>query len=51
MTPRKFLALVMLALFVGLLAGCGTCKGAVDGFKQDWASLKRADRWVQKNLW
>jgi hypothetical protein len=51
MTPKKVLAFVLLTLFVGVFSGCGTCKGAAEGFKKDWESLKRADRWVQKNIW
>jgi len=51
MTPGKCFAFGLLVIFFGLIAGCGTCKGAAEGFKKDWAGLQKADRWVQKNIW
>lgn len=34
-----------------LLFGCETIKGAGEGMKKDWESAKKADGWMQDNLW
>ena len=33
------------------LQGCATCKGAAEGFKEDWKALGQADEWMRENLW
>ena len=55
---RKALALFILSLFLFMLQGCETMKGAASGMKKDWVAvekawgkLKEADAWMQKNLW
>ncbi len=48
---------LVLALLLGsvFVYGCETIKGigqgAAEGAKKDWQALKKADNWVQKNLW
>jgi len=55
---KKALALFILALFLFMLQGCETMKGAASGMQKDWVGvqnawgkLKDADAWMQKNLW
>jgi len=33
------------------LQGCATCKGAAEGFKEDWKALGKVDEWMRENLW
>ena len=33
------------------LQGCGTIKGASEGFKEDWKVMQKADGWMRENLW
>ena len=46
-------ACVMAVLF--LTSGCNTISctahGAVDGAKKDYKEAKKADAWLQENLW
>jgi outer membrane lipoprotein-sorting protein len=40
------------AVVLGFLAsGCHTVSGAVAGAKQDYKEVKKADIWLQENLW
>lgn len=48
---KKSFAFFILAIFIGCLSGCETIKGAAEGATKDWATLKKADNWLQKNLW
>jgi predicted small secreted protein len=55
---KKALALFVFSVFLFMLAGCETMKGAASGMKKDWVGvqnawgkLKDADAWMQKNLW
>lgn len=52
---KKCLALMVTSIFVLLVSGCGTIKGAAEGAfsgaKEDWAAAKKADQWFQDNLW
>ena len=48
----------ILTVIIGLafcLQGCstfkGAAKGAAEGAKEDWSALKKADGWIQENLW
>jgi len=31
--------------------GCGTLKGAREGFKEDWKALQKTDDWIRENMW
>jgi predicted small secreted protein len=52
---KKGLAFFVLLVFIILISGCETIKGAgqgaADGAKKDWQTLKKADAWMRKNLW
>ncbi len=48
---KKGILMLLLGIFVFLLAGCETVKGAAEGAKSDLESLKKADEWQRKNLW
>jgi len=52
---RKFFLLSILFVFIFLSCGCHTIvkgfNGACEGAKEDWAVAKKADAWVQDNLW
>jgi hypothetical protein len=41
----------ILSILVILISGCETFKGAFQGSKKDWESVKKADEWMRKNLW
>jgi hypothetical protein len=47
--------LSVLFVFLILASGCSTTKGIVNGVQQDtkdtWQAMKKADKWMQKNLW
>ena len=56
MTKRVIALAVLLASL--WLSGCtvagavgGMAVGATEGAKKDWASLKKTDAWMRKNLW
>jgi predicted small secreted protein len=42
---------IVLLLCVIVISGCETIKGAAQGMQKDWATLKKADAWMRKNLW
>jgi len=49
---KKSTAFLIVIAFVFLLSGCGTIKGAADGFvHEDWKALKKFDDWIRRNLW
>jgi predicted small secreted protein len=52
---RKTVLLSALIIFVISITGCNTVyrasKGAAEGAKQDVEEAKKADAWMQKNLW
>ncbi len=48
---KKCLAFFALLIFMTLIIGCETVKGAAEGAKKDWANLGKADAWLRKNLW
>ena len=55
---KKALAFTILCVFFFMLQGCETIKGAASGMKKDWGAvetawgkIKKADAWMQKNLW
>lgn len=51
MLKKSMVFLIVLA-FVFLVSGCGTIKGACEGFaNEDWPTLKKIDDWMRKNLW
>jgi len=54
MTRRLYAAMVI-GLFSVCLCGCntvgGAAKGASDGAKKDYEQAKKADVWLQDNLW
>ena len=50
MLTRFSLAFCGLCLVV-LISGCNTCKGAAEGLSKDVEEAKKADTWIQKNLW
>ena len=41
----------ILSIFLILSSGCETVKGAFQGAKKDFQSVKEADDWMRKNLW
>ena len=45
----------ILSIFLILIGGCETIKGAfsgaADGAKKDWKAAKQADQWMRDNLW
>ncbi len=43
--------LFMLSLLLALVSGCYTLKGAFDGSKEDWQSLKKVDQHIREVLW
>lgn len=56
---KRSAVLAVLFSFIVLMAGCdtvmgackGAAKGAAEGAKKDWQSAKKAEAWVQENLW
>ncbi len=56
---KKSLLFFLLGVFVIICSGCstvtkstkGAAEGAVQGAKEDWAAVKKADDWIRKNLW
>ncbi len=52
---RKAVLLLALIVFAISVTGCNTIfrasKGAAEGAKQDVEDAKKADAWMQKNLW
>ena len=54
MTKKTVLLLGLIAFIISL-CGCNTVyqasKGAACGAKQDVEDAKKADAWMQKNLW
>ncbi len=52
---RKALLLLLLWCSSILCCGCntvgGAAKGAADGAKKDYEEAKKADAWLQENLW
>jgi hypothetical protein len=51
----RILVLVALLLVVCVTAGChtvgGAAVGAAEGAKKDYQQVKKADVWLQDNLW
>jgi hypothetical protein len=41
----------LLSMALVLISGCYTVKGAVEGSKKDWQSLKDVDQRVREVLW
>jgi predicted small secreted protein len=52
---KKTVLLSALIVFAVSVSGCNTVyqasKGAAEGAKQDVENAKKADVWMQKNLW
>ncbi len=52
---KKCATFFVLSIFLILISGCETIKGAftgvTDGAKKDWEAAKRIDDWMRKNLW
>ena len=52
---KKGNALFILFIFLVLISGCETIKGAFtgagDGARKDWEAAKKVDDWMRKNLW
>jgi len=48
---KKRAALFILLIFIIMLSGCETMKGAAGGAKKDFQALKKADQWMRDNLW
>ncbi len=48
---RRMLLVACVAVFGFLASGCNTVGGAVAGAKQDYKEVKKADVWLQENLW
>ncbi len=44
---------LIIASFILMLSlqGCATCKGAGEGFKEDWKSVGNIDDWMRENMW
>ena len=51
MMAKKYAMLLALFVFLVLIAGCETAKGAAQGFQKDWKSLEKVDDWMRDNLW
>jgi len=55
MLKKTRVAVCAVVLLGFLLCGCETTKGIAEGVTKDsqntWASLKKADDWMRKNLW
>jgi len=47
---RSFVIAALL-LCVVAVSGCHTVAGAVAGAQEDYKTVKKADAWLQKNLW
>jgi hypothetical protein len=55
---RKPFLIGVIFVFVILISGCTLAKGASglaqgikEGAEKDWATLKKADDWMQENFW
>jgi len=52
---RKAVLLSVVIVLAVVISGCNTVyrasKGAAEGAKQDLEEAKKADAWMQKNLW
>lgn len=48
---RKGAMFFILSIFLILSSGCETVKGAFQGAKKDWQSVKEADARMRKSLW
>jgi uncharacterized protein YceK len=49
---KRIMAFLIVLTFVFLVSGCGTIKGACEGFaNEDWPALKKMDDWIRRNLW
>ncbi len=48
---RKGMAFSIILIFIALISGCETLKGAYAGAKKDLESAKQIDEWMRKNLW
>lgn len=48
---RKAALFFVLSVFLILIGGCETIKGAFEGAKKDWQAAQRVDDWIQDNLW
>jgi len=52
---KKGVIFFILLIFLILISGCETIKGAfsgaTDGAKKDWGQAKKIDDWMRKNLW
>lgn len=52
---KKGAILFVLSVFLILIGGCetikGALKGATEGAKRDWESAKKIDSWIRENLW
>lgn len=52
---RSLVALVFICLLAVSACGCntvgGAAKGASEGAKKDYQEMKKADAWLQENLW
>ena len=48
---RKLLALCAACIILVFASGCHTVEGASKGAQQDYEDAKKADEWMQKNLW
>lgn len=48
---RKGAILFFLFVFLALVGGCETVKGAFHGAQKDYQSAKKVDDWVKEHLW
>jgi len=52
---KKRVLLFAVSIFLILIAGCettkGACKGAAEGAEKDWESMKKADEKMREVLW
>ncbi len=52
---RSLVAGISVCLLAAFVCGChtvgGAAKGASEGAKKDYQEMKKADAWLQENLW
>jgi len=48
---RPPLIILGLYLFLVILSGCETVKGAAAGFCKDWQNAEKVDKWLRERLW
>ncbi|MDD2703456.1 MAG: hypothetical protein PHC33_05575 [Candidatus Omnitrophica bacterium] len=48
---KKTVLLIFAGVFLFLVSGCETVKGAADGAQKDLQNAKKTDEWMRDNLW